>query len=146
MATRVKEFCRGRENTPVIFCGDFNSQPSSYVHRYLTAGEVNAKAAAPWYALSVEEERKHNETMANKQVSREILASDMSKLTITSTFSKISKARDNLESIVYGSPPEVRYILDYTLNRFCRWLRILGLNAALETEDEEIDRTKHGRM
>ena len=40
----------------------------------------------------------------------------------------------------------VRYMLDYTLNRFCRWLRILGLDAALETEEEERLRTKEGKM
>jgi hypothetical protein len=42
--------------------------------------------------------------------------------------------------------PEVRYMLDFTLNRFCRWMRILGLDAALETEEEERERTKEGNM
>jgi uncharacterized protein with PIN domain len=36
--------------------------------------------------------------------------------------------------------------LDSTLNRFCRWLRILGLDAALETEKEEEERTRDGKM
>ncbi|GMH63764.1 hypothetical protein TrRE_jg9052, partial [Triparma retinervis] len=30
-----------------------------------------------------------------------------------------------------------RYMLDFTLNRFCRWLRMLGIDAALETPEEE---------
>lgn len=37
--------------------------------------------------------------------------------------------------------PEVRYMLDSTLNKFTRWLRILGLDAELETREEESMRT-----
>jgi mRNA deadenylase 3'-5' endonuclease subunit Ccr4/uncharacterized protein with PIN domain len=37
-----------------------------------------------------------------------------------------------------------KYMLDYTLNKFTRWLRILGLDAALETSDEEQIRTQRG--
>ncbi|EED91327.1 predicted protein [Thalassiosira pseudonana CCMP1335] len=40
----------------------------------------------------------------------------------------------------------VRYMLDYTLNRFTRWLRILGIDAALETEEEERERTRGSRI
>ena len=36
-----------------------------------------------------------------------------------------------------------RYLCDYTLNRFTRWLRILGIDAALETQEEEKERTKN---
>ena len=36
-----------------------------------------------------------------------------------------------------------RYLCDYTLNRFTRWLRILGVDAALETAEEEKERTAH---
>lgn len=39
----------------------------------------------------------------------------------------------------------VKYMLDYTLNKFTRWLRILGIDAALETAEEEIQRTKFGK-
>ena len=35
-----------------------------------------------------------------------------------------------------------RYLCDYTLNRCTRWLRILGVDAALETQEEEKERTK----
>ena len=42
--------------------------------------------------------------------------------------------------------PKVRYMLDYTLNRLCRWLRILGIDAAIETEEEEKERTKEAKM
>jgi len=34
-----------------------------------------------------------------------------------------------------------RYLCDYTLNRLTRWLRILGVDAALETQGEEKERT-----
>jgi uncharacterized protein with PIN domain len=37
-------------------------------------------------------------------------------------------------------------MLDFTLNRFTRWLRILGIDAALETDDEERERTQGQRM
>ena len=42
------------------------------------------------------------------------------------------------------SPIPVRYICDYTLNKFTRWLRILGLDVTLETEEEEKERTTTG--
>jgi len=41
---------------------------------------------------------------------------------------------------------QIRYLLDYTLNRLCRWLRILGIDAALETEEEEKLRTGDGNV
>jgi len=40
----------------------------------------------------------------------------------------------------------VKYLLDITLNKFTRWLRILGLDAALETPEEEKLRTGDGNM
>ncbi|KAL3801528.1 hypothetical protein HJC23_000966 [Cyclotella cryptica] len=42
--------------------------------------------------------------------------------------------------------PNVKYMLDFTLNRFTRWLRILGIDAALETEEEERQRTQGHRI
>lgn len=43
-------------------------------------------------------------------------------------------------------PSSVMYVLDYTLNRFTRWLRILGVDATLETLEEEKERTSGGNM
>ena len=43
-------------------------------------------------------------------------------------------------------PMSVKYVLDYTLNRFTRWLRILGVDATLETLEEEKERTSGGRI
>jgi hypothetical protein len=104
---------------------------------------VNAKFAAPWYHTDDEEdcETKEDEKIATGEEGHapsktasppeDAIVSGMQGLTIS-----------------YESPkePQVRYMLDYTLNRFCRWLRILGLDAALETEEEEKLRTKEGKL
>jgi hypothetical protein len=145
VATRAKEFCKGQDDIPVIFCGDFNSQPRSFVHQYLTEGEVNAKNVAPWYAGSIEREQTQIENKTHDHGVNEILASECCMLGLTTTDSTTSAAKECLKSSAASNgAPEVRYILDYTLNRFCRWLRILGINAAIETEEEEIERTKQG--
>jgi hypothetical protein len=150
VATRIWEFCGGDDDVPVIFCGDFNSQPKSLVHRYLTEGVVNAKTAAPWYALSVKREKQemNDDSRVEKEPnSQEIMDLGLSMLSLSNGESVPSRDAELSESRgAQDRVPEVRYILDFTLNRFCRWLRILGLNAALETEEEEIERTKHGRM
>ncbi|KAL3904454.1 MAG: hypothetical protein SGILL_010063, partial [Bacillariaceae sp.] len=44
---------------------------------------------------------------------------------------------------IANDPTTIKYLLDFTLNRFCRWMRILGLDVALETEAEERERTKN---
>jgi mRNA deadenylase 3'-5' endonuclease subunit Ccr4 len=49
----------------------------------------------------------------------------------------------NMSLRIDGNP---KYMLDFTLNKLSRWLRILGLDAALETEDEERARTRDGNM
>jgi hypothetical protein len=43
--------------------------------------------------------------------------------------------------LIYEGPAQVKYMLDFTLNRLSRWLRILGLDAAVESEKEERQRT-----
>jgi uncharacterized protein with PIN domain len=40
-----------------------------------------------------------------------------------------------------STPCAPRYLLDFTLNKLCRWLRIMGIDAELETEEEERLRT-----
>ena len=51
------------------------------------------------------------------------------------------------QDYIHATPvPTVKYMLDFTLNRFTRWLRILGIDARLETDDEERERTKGQRM
>ena len=42
--------------------------------------------------------------------------------------------------------PQIRYLLDASLNKLCRWLRIMGQDAAIETDDEEKLRTGKGEF
>ena len=65
----------------------------------------------------------------------ELLQWALQKLTLTSPY----HTRDTVVK-------PIQYLLDYTLNRFCRWLRILGIDSVLETEEEEKLRTKDGRL
>jgi hypothetical protein len=63
---------------------------------------------------------------------------------LTETIAKIPPTPSPSPPPLY--PQDVRYMLDYTLNRFCRWLRILGFDATLETEELEKLRTKEGKL
>ena len=169
---RAKAFCQqeDRNNTiiPFILCGDFNSRPNSYVHQYLTKGVVNAKLVAPWYYVNDDEEAEIREGQQQQQQQQQQLPpleesrngpvpSISTMNTASSTMvasdppkdSNLSAAMEQLSLRTTDSistTPTVRYMLDYTLNRFCRWLRILGLDAALETEEEERFRTKEGKL
>jgi len=121
VATKAHAFADG---APILIVGDTNSQPGSAVHEYFWKGRANAKSVAPWY--------NRNSFRWVKQDGSE---------------------SDQLEEQFHGmsvdespdGPPQVRYLLDFTLNRLCRWLRILGIDAGLETEDEERMRTKEGK-
>ena len=122
ITTQAHAFSNG---IPVVICGDFNSQPKSCVHTYLTTGTVNATQIAPW-----------NPCTWN---------SDEPIITHSDTTSDIvDPAVQQLEHLHLGQKkPSIRYLCDYTLNRFTRWLRILGIDCALETMEEEIMRTKN---
>lgn len=87
---------------------------------------VNAKEVAPWYnrnPFQWEEQGVDN---------TEELAGKLQVMSMEETTSATG-------------PPKVRYMLDFTLNRLCRWLRILGIDAGLETDEEERRRTKEGK-
>lgn len=110
------------ENSDVfVFCGDLNSRPRGITHSYLARGSIAAKHFAPWYRQAV-----INDYLEASE--EDELVDEVGRLVIAS-----SKAKPET--------PEIRYLLDATLNRFCRWLRILGIDAALETEEEERIRT-----
>jgi hypothetical protein len=119
---------------------------------------TNAKFAAPWYYTEDEQEEEQQQDSEPKEDEKGVatntaqvggpwitassppsedvmLSGDFQDLTISSS-SEVSPKKE----------PQVRYMLDYTLNRFCRWLRILGLDAALETEEEEKLRTKECKL
>mmetsp|Transcript_20014 Transcript_20014/g.49801 ORF Transcript_20014/g.49801 Transcript_20014/m.49801 type:complete len:745 (+) Transcript_20014:272-2506(+) len=147
VAIRVKAFCKRHNDIPIVWCGDFNSQPQGYVHQYLTRGVVNAKAAAPWHALSHEQNSKQNsddEIHVSGTIHDEI-TDQFDRLHLTKQ-KMLNEAKGNDTQAGASLKPKVKYLLDYTLNRFCRWLRILGLDAALETEQEEKERTRDGNI
>ena len=47
-----------------------------------------------------------------------------------------------LDSSSRKSSSDVKYLLDFSLNKLCRWLRIFGFDAVMETEEEENERTR----
>ena len=121
ITTKAHAFANG---IPIVLCGDFNSQPKSSVHTYLTTGIVNAALIAPWNSWTW-----HPEERINTQTD--------------TTSDNLDPAMQQLEQLHLGhTKTSIRYLCDSTLNRFTRWLRILGIDCALETVDEEIMRTK----
>ena len=125
---RAHDFAKPDEG--VVFCGDLNSPAQSIVHEYLSRGVVNAKRVAPWYRHS-SREKEEEEFVVESYVAQ--VEDQLAKLTIA--------AKD--DTMEESSP---RYLMDFTLNRFTRWLRILGIDAALETEEEEKQRTRDNNM
>ena len=125
---RTRSFANG---DPIVFCGDLNSQPGGPVHEYLTRGKVNAKTTAPWYS--------NNQRRDDDGVTSSI--GDPAKAT------QMDQVLEQLDALdIVDADPQIKYILDFTLNRLTRWLRILGVDAALETDQEEIQRTKHSNF
>ena len=53
-----------------------------------------------------------------------------------------TKAKNNMEKNKNQRNRQIRYLLDFSLNKFTRWLRMLGIDAELETEEEEEERTR----
>ena len=172
VAIRAEAFRREKNNNdikdvPVIWCGDFNSQPGGSVHQYLTTGVVNAKAIAPWYdTITSREQRQekqnyNNSNNSNNTTSMDITDSiddddDCQDMTGNLDRLNLSENNNTSDAIIIDNNnqksddsiafPKVKYMLDYTLNRLCRWLRILGIDAAIETEEEEIERTRDANM
>lgn len=147
VAQQLKAFAEKDE--PVLYCGDLNSQPSSPVHQYLSKGVVNAKGVAPWYRQpDLTDGAGVEGTVATAAV--DDIADGIEAISIRENEvgrdhadeEKKEEKGDEKEE----EEPTIRYLLDYTLNRYARWLRILGIDAALETEEEEIQRTKHANL
>lgn len=84
-------------------------------------GWIDAKSISPWVQLASEDD-----------------FSDMTDDEI------IEKRMENFQ--IGTERPVIRYLLDASLNKLCRWLRILGQDAALETEEEEKERTGKGNF
>ena len=160
---RAKKFRRS-ESEPFVMCGDLNSLAGSSVHEYLTKGRVNAKLVAPWYregTTTTVGERNENEPVFRlenhteeskdaKEGSLDGLGKEMASLSVSSTIADSgnvgSVIKTQKASSLQHSKQQVRYLLDVSLNRLCRWFRILGLDAGLETEAEERLRTKKSKI
>ncbi|GKY96984.1 hypothetical protein MPSEU_000657300 [Mayamaea pseudoterrestris] len=151
---RAKAFMTANDE-PFIFCGDLNSRPHGAAHSYLTKGVINAKLVAPWYhqvpvgeaALSHAcDGSSYNESNADDEDGG---GSDSSKQQQHNVDALTERMARELSIYDDDSPDNsqrmqatVRYCLDNTLNKLCRWLRILGQDAALETDVEERLRTQ----
>eukprot|EP00594_Rhizosolenia_setigera_P009275 CAMPEP_0178963342 /NCGR_PEP_ID=MMETSP0789-20121207/14964_1 /TAXON_ID=3005 /ORGANISM="Rhizosolenia setigera, Strain CCMP 1694" /LENGTH=157 /DNA_ID=CAMNT_0020647787 /DNA_START=482 /DNA_END=956 /DNA_ORIENTATION=- len=106
---------------------------------------INARKYAPWRSMreeldEVNHSRKSGYTSSNKERNEVIskhegLRDKLNTLSKNFEHLRVTK-KDPLSS------DETKYMCDYTLNRFARWLRILGIDAALETLEEEKIRTK----
>jgi len=150
---RAKAFLRN-DNEAFVLCGDLNSLPGSSVHEYLTKGHVNAKVVAPWYRegthFAEEEEEDKIEKRKSIDESNELngLSNGISGLVIAPPASKLTVSNTNPVSNLkpHSKREQIRYLLDVSLNRLCRWFRILGLDAGLETESEERLRTQKGNI
>jgi len=125
------------EDIPVLVCGDMNSKPNSTVYRFFVDKMgINAKQITPWYAHHFENNRSDaieapdmKSSNQEKVIGDEIILSQMEHLGVCE-----KAGEDNI--------PQIRYLLDYSLNKFTRWLRMLGIDAELETEAEEEERTR----
>ena len=153
-----------QQRYPIIICGDFNSKPTSIVYQFITQRTVDARLVAPWYhhyftqqqqqqqeSSSIlpftnnEEEKKNNNN--DHDINTTTLRMETLHLNhdTNTTADELSIFPSN-NNHNHHHTIEMRYLLDFTLNRFTRWLRILGIDAALETKEEEYQRTRHGNM
>ena len=138
---RAKAFSQSTEEC-VFFCGDLNSRPHGVTHTYLSRGWINAKLIAPWYSTAAADARTDDSsttTTGSRNESGDDKSQDDSSKEFVDEFGQLNLTDDPIDDS--ASPPQVRYLLDYTLNKLCRWLRILGQDTALETEQEERLRT-----
>jgi len=138
----------------VILCGDWNSRPHGAAHTYLTRGCISAKRVAPWYQRGLgddsDDEDERTETMIQDDDEEEGNADEDGE-TSSDKGVKLGVLFDNFtlndtRTSKNKTPGNVRYLLDFTLNKLCRWLRILGLDTALETDEEERFRTGQGKF
>jgi mRNA deadenylase 3'-5' endonuclease subunit Ccr4/uncharacterized protein with PIN domain len=113
---------------PMVFCGDLNSKPTGCVYRYLSQGNLDARRVAPWNNLPLDTDSTDSTEESTKLFG---LTDQMKGLQLEQGATKA---------------PQMRYLLDFTLNKLCRWLRILGQDTALESEEEERLRTKDKKM
>jgi uncharacterized protein with PIN domain len=116
----------------------------------LSSGVINAKRIAPWYSL----EPKNEETpLANQTTTvddinqqRSVVGDSTPESAIVHGLESINIYKEESTLSEAEDIPRIRYLLDASLNKLCRWLRILGQDVALETDKEEKLRTGEGEM
>jgi uncharacterized protein with PIN domain len=154
---RIEQFRQSRPNPdivpatnqskeePVILAGDWNSRPHGVTYTYLTQGYINAKWVAPWYAdtrITTDDPNDRNEDNNDKESKLHDDETEMEnglknlRLQDPEKDSHVSPSSKNQHET-----PRMRYLLDASLNKMTRWLRILGIDTALETAEEEQLRT-----
>ena len=92
---------------PLILTGDFNSFPSSHIYRLITSSNINELLNVSDDSKSLEKSFRH-------------------------FFSRWKRLRDS-NSVLYG--PDTKFLCDSSLSRLCRWMRVLGIDAALDSWD-----------
>jgi uncharacterized protein with PIN domain len=120
-----------------------NSRPGGTTHSYLTQGFINAKRIAPWYTLTP---GTNDESDGEEQPMKASQANESASSNLISAFNAMKLFDGEEQHANESAKPRMRYLLDAGLNKLCRWLRILGQDAALETEEEEKLRTGQGQM
>lgn len=116
-------------------------------HSYLTRGFINAKRVAPWYALALESNDNEELMLSEEEEeSEKVGATDESDIVKGLGVLNIFDEDNRLKTMFDKESPRMKYLLDSSLNKLCRWLRILGQNVALETDEEEKLRTGKGDM
>jgi hypothetical protein len=141
---------------PVLVCGDLNATPGSVVHSFMARRKVDARAVAPWYSNvedNTDHEERSNAAFAKNNLdhgdfddptdemfgngrfflfghSSRFPFSDFSPEKINALTIKLQGGR-----LAYEEKKQrrvVKYMLDFTLNRLTRWLRILGLGERVD--------------
>lgn len=114
------------------------------MYEYLSSGTVNSKLVTPWYSsngfVNLLKEDKPPQT------DEELLQWALSRKLKLDESSPSQNDDDEMTNRHSDAVKPIQYLLDYTLNRLCRWLRILGIDSVLETEKEEKLRTKDGSL
>jgi uncharacterized protein with PIN domain len=146
---------------PFLLAGDLNSKPHGITHTYLTRGYVDARLVAPWCRHHHPHYQQHNGNNKEKEGAKEAGMNDHQRrqqenedVEEKEDYAPLTEtARQQLAGLSLhdqvqdnAPPPAPRYQLDATLNKLCRWLRILGLDVALESDTEEARRTGDGEM
>jgi len=147
------------EQDPVTTSDDLTTNINNYMSMNRKDGGVS-KMKEQFQFCHVIDSNANNQAVRDGSghhylTSSTVIQSDTSKLDMNSEYNELQatvvarkmKNRISPQDYQHLTPsPTVKYMLDFTLNRFTRWLRILGIDARLETNNEEKERTQGKRM